>query len=152
MSDQSPHYHPSQSYHPHITSFRTYSIVFGALLCLTILTVLVSLADLGALSLPVALIVAGTKATLVAAFFMHLKNEERFNILMFISAGLFLLVFFVFTLADIGVRSHITVKESNDSVFQEKRGEVREALKAASAKKAADAEMKVAPGQGAGGK
>ena len=57
---------------------KTYLMVFGALMVLTIITVAVSYVHLpvaGAVS--VALIVATIKASLVAMFFMHLLHERK---------------------------------------------------------------------------
>ena len=57
---------------------RGYLVVFGTLLVLTLITVGVSYLDLPeAETVVVALIIATTKATLVAMFFMHLKGERR---------------------------------------------------------------------------
>lgn len=56
---------------------RNYIIVFGALLALTLVTVVVSYLELPTEStIALALTIAGTKATLVAIFFMHLKGER----------------------------------------------------------------------------
>lgn len=63
--------------HGTATSRVTYIAVFAALLLLTVVTVLVSYADLGAWNSVVALLIASMKATLVALFFMHLKGESR---------------------------------------------------------------------------
>ena len=56
---------------------RIYFAVYGALLVLTVITVLVSYVDLGLLNVFVALGIASVKASLVALFFMHLKWENR---------------------------------------------------------------------------
>jgi len=79
---------------------RTYFVVFGALAALTVVTVAISymhLATPAAVSL--AMLVAITKGTLVALFFMHLISEEKaiywllgltvcfFVFLMFIPSG-----------------------------------------------------------------
>ena len=56
---------------------RGYLMVFGALLVLTLVTVGVSYLDLPEFeTVIVALIIATTKASLVAMFFMHLKGEK----------------------------------------------------------------------------
>jgi cytochrome c oxidase subunit 4 len=56
---------------------RGYLMVFGALLGLTLITVGVSYLDLPEVeTVVVALIIATTKASLVAMFFMHLKGER----------------------------------------------------------------------------
>ena len=57
---------------------RTYLMVFGALLLLTGITVGVSYLHLAeAEAVVVALIVAATKGSLVALFFMHLSHEKK---------------------------------------------------------------------------
>lgn len=84
----------------HIIPFRTYLIVFIGLLFLTFVTVAVSRVDLGAANIAVALFVAGTKATLVALFFMHLLYDNKLNMLIFISAIAFLTIFITFTMFD----------------------------------------------------
>lgn len=58
---------------------RTYMLVFGALMIGTIATVWASYIDFGtpAINIVVALIIATVKASLVAAFFMHLIDERK---------------------------------------------------------------------------
>ena len=57
---------------------KTYYMVFGALMVLTVITVAVSYLELVTpLAVTVALIVAGIKASLVALFFMHLLHERK---------------------------------------------------------------------------
>jgi cytochrome c oxidase subunit IV len=75
---------------------RVYIGVFVALMVLTVITVGVAQLHLATpVAITVALIVAITKGTLVALFFMHLSNERRA-----IYAALALtVVFFVFLLA-----------------------------------------------------
>jgi cytochrome c oxidase subunit 4 len=95
----------------HIASLQTYIAVFGSLLFFTALTYAVSFADLGPFALLIAMMVAGVKAFLVATFFMHLKYDEKFNVLVFISSLFFIAVFFGFTLMDLGSRAVITETE-----------------------------------------
>lgn len=57
---------------------KTYFMVFGALMVLTIITVGVSYVHLPvAAAVTVALIVATIKGSLVALYFMHLSNERK---------------------------------------------------------------------------
>ena len=57
---------------------KTYYMVFGALMVLTIITVGVSYLELSTpLAISVALIVAIIKGSLVALFFMHLLHERK---------------------------------------------------------------------------
>jgi cytochrome c oxidase subunit 4 len=114
----------------HIASVQTYVAVFGSLLFFTFLTYAVSFANLGDYALLVAMMVAFVKAGLVATFFMHLKYDERFNVVVFLSSLFFIAVFFGFTLMDLGTRSVITTDESymhwwneNGGLPQHRRGE-----------------------------
>lgn len=74
--------------------------VFGALVALTIITALTAQIDIGAMNVPLALAIAGTKAALVVMFFMALKYDSPVNTLVFAMGGIFVLVFLVFTLFD----------------------------------------------------
>ena len=57
---------------------KTYYMIFGALMVLTIITVAVSYVDLSTpLAITVALIVATIKGSLVALYFMHLLHERK---------------------------------------------------------------------------
>lgn len=85
----------------HVSPLSTYYAVFGGLMVLTVITYLVSFAGLGAASLPVAMLVASMKAALVLAFFMHLKDEDRFYTFLFACSVLFISLFFGVTLLDI---------------------------------------------------
>ena len=70
----------------HISPLSTYIAVYLALLVLTVVTVLVSYAELPpAQSIPAAIAVASVKATLVGAWFMHLKYDKRFNVFIFLA-------------------------------------------------------------------
>ena len=60
----------------HDSGNRTYMIVGGALIILTAVTVAVSYVHLGMMNVVVALLVASVKASLVALFFMHLRQES----------------------------------------------------------------------------
>ena len=66
----------SEDVHAHI---RTYMKVAGALAVLTVVTVAVSYIDFWGVPIAVivALIIAGTKGSLVASFFMHLIGEQK---------------------------------------------------------------------------
>jgi cytochrome c oxidase subunit 4 len=96
----------------HIGSVQTYVAVFGSLLLFTALTYGVSFADLGAFAFPIAMLVAFVKAGLVATFFMHLKYDEKFNVLIFVSSIFFVGIFFGFTLMDLMTRGSVTETEA----------------------------------------
>lgn len=95
----------------HILSAGLLLKVFGALVALTVLTVVLAFFERGGVvhfgeagSIAVALIIAGVKATLVAMFFMALKYDNKVNALAFVMGIVFLVVFFVFTYLDTGFR------------------------------------------------
>ena len=91
----------------HIASTRMLTTVFGSLVILTLLTVATSRLDLGALNVPLALLIAGTKAALVVGFFMALKYDNRVNALVFAVGSIFVLVFLTFTLLDTSFRGDL---------------------------------------------
>lgn len=57
--------------------YRTFILIWGTLLVLTVITVVVSRVQLGALNIWVALAVASVKSSLVIFIFMHLRQESR---------------------------------------------------------------------------
>jgi cytochrome c oxidase subunit IV len=83
----------------------TYFAVWGSLLIGTALTYYAAKLDLGRLNAAVALIIATTKALLVALFFMHLRHaHERLLKLVVISTVFFLLILLALSMADYGTR------------------------------------------------
>jgi cytochrome c oxidase subunit 4 len=74
-------------------SVKTYYMVFGALMVLTVVTVAVSYLHLPvALAILVALVVAAIKGSMVALFFMHLLHERK----VIYYALVLTLIFFIF--------------------------------------------------------
>lgn len=78
--------------------------VLLALLFLTFITVAVSRFDFGSMNMLIAMAIAAVKASLVIAFFMHVKWDTAINKIVFLSSFLFLSLLFVFTLADLLTR------------------------------------------------
>jgi cytochrome c oxidase subunit 4 len=56
------------------------------------------------------------KASLVAAFFMHLRHDKLFNTIAFLAAFLFLGIFILLTYDDVGVRA----EDHGSSSYSEK--------------------------------
>jgi cytochrome c oxidase subunit 4 len=83
---------------------RTYLAVYGALLSLTVVTVLVSYAELGIMNVVVALLIASLKAALVALFFMHLRGESRLVWGFALAPIAFLILILLGTLVDTQLR------------------------------------------------
>lgn len=106
MADAHAHDEHGDDYlvHSHITSIKTYLVIFGALIFLTFLTVLAYNVRLGEFNLFVAVLIAMVKSSLVGAYFMHLKYEKKFNILFFVGSLIFVGVFLAYTLNDTSYR------------------------------------------------
>jgi cytochrome c oxidase subunit 4 len=85
----------------HIIGNRfTYFLVFLALMAGTAITVAVTYVHLGWLNLPLALLIATTKALLVIMFFMHLKDHPKLIKVTFAAAFFFFLILIAHTLSD----------------------------------------------------
>lgn len=85
---------------PHALPARVLLATAGALVALTLVTVVASRLDLGPFNLVLALAIASLKASLVALFFMHLKYEHRFQAVILVSALLVLALFVGFVAFD----------------------------------------------------
>ncbi|HEY4187337.1 MAG TPA: cytochrome C oxidase subunit IV family protein [Polyangia bacterium] len=81
-----------------------YVVIWLALLTFTITTVVTGRMDLGSANLPLAMIIATVKATLVVLFFMHLWDSEGINRLVFGVALLFVLVLLLGVFGDLWTR------------------------------------------------
>jgi cytochrome c oxidase subunit 4 len=99
--------HDDGKVHAHVATARFYWGIFAALVVLTIVTVKISYVDFGFLNTVIALLIATMKATLVAAFFMHLRHDKLFNTLAFLAAFLFLAIFLMLTSDDLGKRGEV---------------------------------------------
>jgi cytochrome c oxidase subunit IV len=81
-----------------------YVLVWGALMVLTVVTVMTGRMHLPDWGLALALIIATVKGTLVALYFMHLADHHGANRLVFATSMLFVVLLLLFTLMDIGTR------------------------------------------------
>src|SRR3954463_8884017 len=85
----------------HVASVKVLLGTGGALLVLTIVTVLATKVDFGAnINLAIAMAIAVLKATLVVLFFMHLRYDRLFHSVVFVGALLAAALFVGFTLMD----------------------------------------------------
>ncbi len=91
----------------HVTSRKVYFLVFGALLVLTLATVLVAERDLGVFNDVVALGIAVTKAMLVLLFFMHVRHSTRMTVLTAVAGFFWLAILIGLTMADFASRGQI---------------------------------------------
>ncbi|MGD0382797.1 MAG: cytochrome C oxidase subunit IV family protein [Thermoguttaceae bacterium] len=84
----------------HAVPLPVLSAVLAALLVMTLLTVAAAREDLGSWNLIIALGIATIKAALVVLFFMHLRYDNPFYAVVFITALLFVALFLGLTLLD----------------------------------------------------
>ena len=86
---------------------RGYLMVFGTLLVLTLVTVGVSYLDLPEFeTVIVALVIATTKAALVAMFFMHLKYEADWKYVLTVPASIMSVLLILALVPDVLLRVH----------------------------------------------
>jgi len=94
------HGHDAHAGEHHIVPVSTYLAVISFLMVLLILTLVAAAFDLGALNLPIAMVIAVAKAAAVMYFFMHLKWSSKLVRLFATIAFAFLAILFVFSLND----------------------------------------------------
>ncbi len=104
--------HDDGAVHAHVSSVAFYVAVFLGLLTLTGLTVGQSYVDLGKLNIVIVVLIATMKASLVVAFFMHLRWDNKFNALIFISTIFFIGVFFAYTMNDTDRRGELDADQN----------------------------------------
>jgi cytochrome c oxidase subunit IV len=98
-----PHHDDQHHGLAHTASIKALIGTGGALLMLTLITVLATKVDFGSsINLAIAMLIAVVKATLVVLFFMHLKYDKIFHSVIFIGALLGAALFVGFALMDSG--------------------------------------------------
>lgn len=90
-----------------------YVLVWGALMVLTVVTVLTGRMHLPNFGLLLALVIATVKGTLVAMYFMHLAEHKGANRLVFGTSMLFVVLLLLFTLFDFGTRFRPTLPSNS---------------------------------------
>lgn len=97
----------------HEPSLRTYLIVFAVLMALLAVTVAVAFIPLGPLNVAIVLLIASSKAVLIALYFMHVRYSAR---LTWATAGgtfVWLAILFSLTMSDYATRGMFSdVRES----------------------------------------
>ena len=111
--DEHQYKHMVQGPHAHVLPVAVYWIVFGLLVGLTVLTVFLARFDFGSLSVLMTLAIAGTKAGLVLAVFMHLYFDNKFYALIISVSLVFLSLFIVFPILDMGSRDMVDPQRGN---------------------------------------
>jgi cytochrome c oxidase subunit 4 len=103
----------------HLVSYTTLLATGTTLLLLTIITVAVRYMDLGEANIYIAIGIAVVKATLVSLFFMHLRWDRPFNLLVLVGSMLFVILMMCFCMMDVGQYQH-TIIPGNPSAVQTK--------------------------------
>ncbi len=93
----------------HIIQPKTYLLVFAALIAGTVITTLVSYADLGSFSVAVALVIAVVKMLLVALFFMHVYYSRTLTKVVVAGGVMWLGILLLLTMTDIVTRGWLGV-------------------------------------------
>jgi cytochrome c oxidase subunit 4 len=91
--------------HSHIVPYRTFILIWIALLILTGVTVAAAQFHFGALNVWIALGIATLKSSLVVAVFMHMKYETPLFKIALLSALAILAIFIGMTFLDVLYRS-----------------------------------------------
>ena len=93
----------------HVPSIKSYTLVFLALLALTLATTVVATIDLGPLNVVMALFIAVVKMMLVALFFMHLRHSTVLTKVVVGGGMLWLGILLVLSLSDFITRGWLPV-------------------------------------------
>jgi cytochrome c oxidase subunit IV len=96
----------------HVSPIRTYLTIFGALMVLTLVTVLAAYVNLGAFNPVVAMAIAIFKATLVVLYFMHVKYSSRLTKLVVLTGLFFLVILLGETMMDYASRGFLPTPPS----------------------------------------
>jgi len=122
---------PSHAEKEHHTSATRYILIWVALLVFTGLTVFTGRMDLGHFNLPLAMVIATIKATLVVLFFMHMAEQKGANRIVFVVSIFFVLLLIGLTGADVATRFPLanppTVDLDHVSAVDHAKGEGAEA-------------------------
>ena len=86
--------------HSHAVPAKVLLNVFLALVLLTVLTVVATQFPTGSFEIWISMGIATVKASLVVAYFMHLRYDKPFNAVIFVSAALFVMLFISLALMD----------------------------------------------------
>src|SRR5687767_10220991 len=95
--------HASSNQDPHgefHVSMATYNMVFLALMVGLVVTVWAAFINLGPLNMPVAMLIATSKAVLVVLYFMHVKFASRLTKVFVAATMVWLAIMFVMTFMD----------------------------------------------------
>ena len=119
MSHDNDHHNGhDDGHHVHVTPFMPMLLVFIGLLILTALTLWTAKAEYfyvsNSVNLTIALIIAGLKGLLVAAFFMHLIYDKAINTVVVVASMFAVVLFITITLIDIGTQDMVDKTEKGE--------------------------------------
>jgi len=126
MSDTTAtHSHENHDDHEHhVVGWKILTVVFLALMVLTILTVAAINVDLGPLNIVVGLGIALVKALLVVFIFMHIWWDRAFHGLLIAGSLAFVTLFIAFTMIDTAQYDHnISQQDANTAKVKAGTGE-----------------------------
>jgi cytochrome c oxidase subunit 4 len=103
--DASSNQDPHADFH---VPMSTYWIIIIALMVLLIITVVAAFLPLGVLNMPVAMLIATIKATLVILYFMHVKFSSRLTKVFVAASFLWLVILFAMTFMDYYTRDWLS--------------------------------------------
>ncbi len=124
--------------------------VFVALVGLTVVTVITGQMSLWGMDLAIAMVIATCKASLVCLFFMHLKYDKPFHVMIFLFSVLFVGLFLAFSALDSGEYQPDIMQRTFDETYGMPTGAEADAA-AAEAAGAEGAEGAEPAGEEAGG-
>jgi cytochrome c oxidase subunit 4 len=102
-----------------------YVLIWALLLIATLSTVITGRMDLGSANLPLAMIIATIKATLVVLFFMHLWDSEGINRLVFSVSLVFVIVLMLGVFGDLWTRQSAALPTGAPAVEIEQSAGIR---------------------------
>src|SRR5216683_884665 len=94
--------------HSERNNYKTYILIWAALIILTVITVSASYIHFGTFNIVIALVIASLKASLVALFFMHLKYEEKITWVFFLYPLALLAILIGLTWSDVFYRTPVS--------------------------------------------
>lgn len=99
-SENSTNHSTETAHLAHVVPTSVLLMVFAALMVLTFLTVAATWYDMGRWNVWIAMGIATLKAALVVLYFMHLRYDNPFNAVVFLTALLTLLLFISLAMLD----------------------------------------------------
>ncbi|HMD54729.1 MAG TPA: cytochrome C oxidase subunit IV family protein [Phycisphaerae bacterium] len=91
---------PLQPAQSHLVPLKMLVIVWVVLCALAILNAVLASTDLGGAGVLVAMVIASTMAVIAGLYFMHLRYDSLFNVVVMLLTLIFITLFITFSLTD----------------------------------------------------